>query len=187
VLYWFRTDLRVTDSPALTRALALKPSTFVPVWCWDPSYIYGHRVGLNRWQFLLESMSGLSDALTELNPKQKLHVVRGRPEQLLPILCRQWGITHVVWEKDSNAYATERDRKVKEVLAKEGVEVVHEGGRHLYDPDEIIKGNKGKPTMTLHQWQKVSGAEISWGGADHLVGGKAGRGGRARAYADVIA
>jgi cryptochrome len=155
VLYWFRTDLRITDSPALSKALSLLPSTFVPVWCWDPTYIYGHRVGLNRWNFLLESMTDLSSALTVLNPKQKLHVVRGRPEQILPILVRQWGITHVVWEKDSNAYAKIRDQAVREVLGDK-VKIVDVPGRHLFDPDEVIKKNKGKPTMTLNQWQKVS-------------------------------
>jgi cryptochrome len=39
---------------------------------------------------------------------------------------------------------------------KAGVEVVDIPGRHLYDPDEVGRLNKGKPTMTLHQWQSVS-------------------------------
>jgi cryptochrome len=155
VLYWFRTDLRITDSPALAAALALNPEAFVPIWCWDPSYIYGHRVGLNRWQFLLESMSDLSSVLTGLNPRQKLHVLRGRPQQLLPHLCKAWGITHIVWEKDSNAYAKVRDKEVKGLMAEIGVEVVDVPGRHLFDPDLVVQANKGKPTMTLNQWQKV--------------------------------
>lgn len=99
-------------------------------------------------------MTDLSLALTGLNSKQKLHVVRGRPEQVLPILCKQWGITHVFWEKDSNAYAKIRDKKVREVLGGM-VEIVDVPGRHLFDPDLVVKGNKGKPTMTLNQWQKV--------------------------------
>lgn len=36
VLYWFRTDLRLHDSPALKAALDLNPSSLFPVWCWDP-------------------------------------------------------------------------------------------------------------------------------------------------------
>ena len=156
VLYWFRTDLRITDSPALSHALSLRPSRFYPVWCWDPQYIYGHRVGLNRWSFLLESMSSLSSELTRLNASQKLHVVRGGPTTVLPLMVKSWGVTHVVFEKDSNAYAKVRDRQVRDLLEGLGVEVVDVHGRHLFDPYEVGKKNGGKATMTLHQWQGVT-------------------------------
>lgn len=52
VVYWFRTDLRLHDSPALKAALDLEPESFWPIWCWDPHYVYRSRVGPNRWQFL---------------------------------------------------------------------------------------------------------------------------------------
>lgn len=53
VIYWFRTDLRLHDSPALKAALDLQPEFFYPIWTWDPHYVYRARVGPNRWQFLL--------------------------------------------------------------------------------------------------------------------------------------
>jgi cryptochrome len=52
VIYWFRTDLRLHDSPALQAALDLNPEVLYPVWTWDPHYVYRARVGVNRWQFL---------------------------------------------------------------------------------------------------------------------------------------
>ena len=157
VLYWFRTDLRITDSPALQKALSLdRIEAFYPVWCWDPNYIYGHRVGLNRWSFLLESMSSLSGELTKLNKKQKLHVVRGPPEKVLPIMWESWGITHICFEKDANEYAKVRDAKIKNLAKEKGVEVIDVHGRHLYDPDQVVKVNGNKPTTTLHTWQTVS-------------------------------
>jgi DNA photolyase len=52
VIYWFRTDLRLHDSPALKAALDLNPEVFYPIWTWDPHYVYRARVGPNRWQFL---------------------------------------------------------------------------------------------------------------------------------------
>jgi DNA photolyase len=52
VIYWFRTDLRLHDSPALNAALELDPEVFYPIWTWDPHYVYRARVGPNRWQFL---------------------------------------------------------------------------------------------------------------------------------------
>lgn len=52
VIYWFRTDLRLHDSPALKAALDLEPDVLWPIFTWDPHYICRARVGLNRWQFL---------------------------------------------------------------------------------------------------------------------------------------
>ena len=157
VLYWFRTDLRITDSPALSKALSLPNiKSLAACWCWDPNYVYGHRVGLNRWSFLLESMQSLSDELTKLNKKQRLNVVRGPPEKVLPIMWDSWGITHLVFEKDANEYAKVRDAKIRKLAEEKGVEVIEVHGRHLYDPEQIVKTNGNKPTMTLHQWQTVS-------------------------------
>lgn len=34
VIYWFRTDLRLHDSPALKAALDLKPECLYPIWTW---------------------------------------------------------------------------------------------------------------------------------------------------------
>ena len=52
VLYWFRTDLRLHDSPGLKAAIDLNPECLYPIWTWDPHYVYHARVGPNRWQFL---------------------------------------------------------------------------------------------------------------------------------------
>jgi cryptochrome len=53
VLYWFRTDLRLHDSPALQSALSLEPEYLWPIWCFDPYFVYhGVRVGPNQWRFL---------------------------------------------------------------------------------------------------------------------------------------
>jgi len=54
VIYWFRTDLRLHDSPALKAALGLDPEVLYPIWTWDPHYVYRARVGPNRWQFLYD-------------------------------------------------------------------------------------------------------------------------------------
>lgn len=52
VIYWFRTDLRLHDSPALKAALDLDPECLYPIWTWDPHYVYRARVGMNRFNFL---------------------------------------------------------------------------------------------------------------------------------------
>ncbi|KAK5696041.1 hypothetical protein LTR97_008461 [Elasticomyces elasticus] len=154
VLYWFRTDLRLHDSPALAAALALQPSAFYPIWCWDSHYVYHARVGPNRWQFLLDCLEDVSRSLTILNPSSKLLVLREPAVTLLPKLFKEWGITHLVFEKDTDSYAKERDGKVMENARECGVEVVvGPQSRTLWDSEEVVKANGGKPTMSITQLQ----------------------------------
>lgn len=156
VLYWFRTDLRLHDSPALHHAInELKPSAFYPVWTWDPHYVYHARVGPNRWRFLLQCQLDVSDSIAKLNPKQKLHVIREKPTSVLPKLWKLWGITHLVFEKDTDAYARSRDKEVMKLAKDAGVEVVVRMGRTLWDPDDLVKANGGHPTMSMGQLLKA--------------------------------
>ncbi|KAJ5105379.1 hypothetical protein NUU61_002726 [Penicillium alfredii] len=156
VLYWHRTDLRLHDSPALHAALALKPAVFIPVWTWDPHYVYRARVGPNRWKFLLECQSDLSQSYSKLNPKQKLWLVREAPQTVLPKLWKQWQVTHLVFENDTDAYARDRDNEVARLAEDAGVEVIVRMGRNLFDPDHLVRKNGGKPTMSMTQVQKAA-------------------------------
>jgi cryptochrome len=153
VIYWFRTDLRLHDSPALKAALDLKPEVLYPIWCWDSHYVYHARVGSNRFQFLIDCMNDVSQSISKLNKKSKLFVLREPAVTLLPKLLKAWKITHLVFEKDTDAYARDRDGQVTESAKKAGVEVISVPGRTLWDSDEIAKANGGKPTMSMSQIQ----------------------------------
>ncbi len=103
----------------------------------------------------LDCQSDLSSSITKLNPKSKLFVVREAPQIVLTKLFKAWKISHLVFEKDTDAYARDRDTKVLEMAAEAGVEVIVKMGRTLYDPDELVKTNGGKPTMSITQVQNV--------------------------------
>nr|POE88275.1 cryptochrome-2 [Quercus suber] len=148
-----RTDLRLHDNPALQAALDLAPEAFFPIWCWDSHYVYHARVGTNRWQFLLDCQADVSRSLTKLNAKQKLWVLREPAVTLLPKLLHAWRISHLVFEKDTDAYGRERDAEVLQMAGEAGVEVVMRSGRTLWDSDEVVKRNGGKPTMSITQLQ----------------------------------
>ena len=62
-----------------------------------------------------------------------------------------------MFEKDTDAYARERDGKVMDLAREAGVQVVVRCGRTLYDSDELVKANGGKPTMSISQVQRVRG------------------------------
>jgi cryptochrome len=115
--------------------------------------VYRARVGSNRWQYLLDCQNDLSKSITKLNPKSKLFLIREAPQTLFPKLFKAWKITHLVFEKDTDAYAKERDEKVMELAKEAGVQVIVRTGRTLYDPEELVKQNRGKPTMSISQVQ----------------------------------
>ncbi|EGR48899.1 DNA photolyase [Trichoderma reesei QM6a] len=149
VIYWFRTDLRLHDSPALQAALDLEPEALWPIWTWDPHYVYKARVGVNRFQFLLDCQNDLSQSITKLNKKSKLFVLREGPQTLFPKLFEAWKPTHLVFEKDTDTYARTRDEAVVKAAKEAGVEVITRSGRTLWDSDEIVAHHDGKPTMTI--------------------------------------
>ena len=159
VIYWFRTDLRLHDSPALNAALDLKPEVLYPIWCWDSHFVYRAKVGPNRWQFLIDCQNDVSQSLTKLNKKSKLFVLREPAVTLLPKLFKAWKISHLVFEKDTDTYGKERDAKVMEQAKKAGVKVIVKSGRTLWDSDEIVKAHNGKPTMSISQLQ-ATGAKL---------------------------
>ncbi|KAG6116465.1 hypothetical protein E4U13_001844 [Claviceps humidiphila] len=149
VIYWFRTDLRLHDSPALKAALDLQPAVLWPIFTWDPHYVYRARGGVNRWQFLLDCQNDLSESITKLNPKSKLFVLREGPQTLLPKLFKAWKVTHLVFEKDTDSYARERDEAIAKAAKEAGVEVVVRSGRTLWDSDQVVAKHGGKPTMSM--------------------------------------
>ncbi|PHH63951.1 hypothetical protein CDD81_5170 [Ophiocordyceps australis] len=151
VIYWFRTDLRLHDSPALKAALDLQPAVLWPIFTWDPHYVYRCKIGLNRWQFLLDCQNDVSESITKLNPKSKLFVLREAPQTLLPKLFKAWKVTHLVFEKDTDSYGRERDAAVTKAAHEAGVEVLVRSGRTLWDSDHIVASHGGKPTMSMAQ------------------------------------
>lgn len=74
---------------------------------------------------------------------------------MLEKLFKAWNISHLVFEKDTDAYARDRDEKIIEMAREVGVKVISRVGRTLYDPDELVKANGGKPTMSITQVQNV--------------------------------
>ncbi|KAI2626669.1 Cryptochrome/photolyase FAD-binding domain-containing protein [Hypoxylon sp. NC1633] len=155
VIYWFRTDLRLHDSPALQAALALDPAVLWPIFTWDPHYVYRVKSGANRWQYLLDCQADLSESIHKLNPKSKLFVLREAPQTLLPKLFKAWDVTHLVFEKDTDAYARHRDKSVIALAEKAGVQVITRYGRTLWDSEEVVAKNGGKPTMSMTQLRAV--------------------------------
>jgi DNA photolyase len=64
-------------------------------------------------------------------------------------------ITHLVFEKDTETYALQRDAQVIEACKKAGVEYVVKSGHTLWDVEDVVNANNGHPTMTQSALLKV--------------------------------
>uniref|UniRef100_A0AAV1V3I5 Photolyase/cryptochrome alpha/beta domain-containing protein n=1 Tax=Peronospora matthiolae TaxID=2874970 RepID=A0AAV1V3I5_9STRA len=172
VLVWFRRDLRLHDNLALTKALQLvqqvqdeeeeskdvemreggdqrtqKSRRRVVL---IPLYIV-HRpkimlCGVNRFQFMLESVSDLADALAARG--SRLVVAQGDGVKVLRRLLPAWRVTHLFFDAATEPFAMERDNRVVALATRLGIETQLTNGYSLYDFDAIIAGNGGKPPKT---------------------------------------
>lgn len=98
----------------------------------------------------------LSKSITKLNPKSKLYLLREAPQTLLPKLFKSWKVTHLVFERDTDAYPRERDDVVTKAAKAAGVEVITKAGRTLWDSDQVVAKREGKPTMSMASIQAVA-------------------------------
>ena len=63
--------------------------------------------------------------------------------------CKEWGITRLCWEADTEPYAVKRDREVRAVAESAGIAVESPVGHTLYDSAALIKVAGGKAPSSM--------------------------------------
>jgi cryptochrome len=102
-------------------------------------------------------MTTLSDQLTKIDPDQRLLVLKGDPSKVWTHVFNEWeGVTHLVYEIDTSAYARERDEVITALATSMGITVIPVLGHTLYSVPDIIRKNGNAPTMTVAQWAKAA-------------------------------
>jgi len=129
-LHWFRKGLRLHDNQILREAIQ-GSKTFRAVFFLDKATVKGAKVSVNRWRFLLESLQDLDKNLRNLG--SRLFIVEGQPIDVLPKLIKQWNITKLTFEYDSEPFPRNRDMDVKRRAEQDGVKVVVKTSHTLYD------------------------------------------------------
>lgn len=151
-IHWFRKGLRLHDNPSLRDSIP-EADTLRCIYILDPWFAGSSNVGINRWRFLLHCLEDLDASLRKLN--SRLFVIRGQPTDVFPRLFKEWQITHLSYEYDSEPFGKERDAAVKKLASEAGVEVVVRISHTLYDLDKIIQVNGGQPPLTYKRFQAV--------------------------------
>ncbi|KAI4875908.1 hypothetical protein NFI96_032895 [Prochilodus magdalenae] len=84
-----------------------------------------------------------------------LFVVRGVPRDVFPRLFKEWKVTRLTFEVDTEPYSQKRDKEVMELAKQHGVEVITKISHTLYNTERIIEENNGKPPLTYVRFQTV--------------------------------
>jgi cryptochrome len=140
-MHWFRKGLRLHDNPALLAAC--KASKYVyPIIVMDPYFAKPDIIGVNRYSFYLQSLQNLDDNLRSIG--SRLFVLKGTPEDQIPLYVEKWGIEYVTFERDTEPYAKVRDKNICSILKNKGVKVESFTSHTLFDYDTYIDTLKGK-------------------------------------------
>ncbi|XP_064636731.1 cryptochrome-1-like [Lineus longissimus] len=151
-IYWFRKALRLHDNPALLEAVK-NCREMRPIFILDPWFVKNAHVGINRWRFLMQCLENLDVSLKKIN--SRLFVIRGKPCDVFPKIFKEWGITKLAFETDTEPYAKTRDGEVEKIAREHGVEVIQRVSHTLYDVNRIIAKNGGKAPQTYQKLQSL--------------------------------
>ncbi len=133
VIVWFRQDLRTGDNPALSAA-ARSGAPVLPVYVLDDENAGDFAMGAaSRW-WLHRSLAALDEVLGG-----SLHLMRGPADAAIPALVQRSGARAVCVNRCFEPWRTERDARIRTVLAQDGVELTSWDGSLLFDPDAVLK------------------------------------------------
>lgn len=188
ILYWFKNDLRIHDMPGIT---AINPTDcLLPMYVFDPRHIrntsYGFpKMGKKRRSFLEQSVLALQKKLKDLG--SDLLTLEGKPEEIIPILIKQFNIDAIHTEKE---IATEELFVLSALKQHIDIPIKEFESRTLFKEHDLpwpieqlppiftefrktIEKQVGldiisSPEAHIHTLPDISGADISfkWSGSD---------------------
>ena len=131
-ILWFRRDLRLRDHPALLAAAVA--DRVAPLFVLDDGLL-GPDASPNRVWFMVETLRELARDLEASG--SRLHVRRGRPEDVVPAFARETGATRVHVSRDYTPYGRRRDERVAGLLSAAGVELRRHAGVLVHEPEHL--------------------------------------------------
>ncbi|WHT23454.1 deoxyribodipyrimidine photo-lyase [Crossiella sp. CA-258035] len=151
-MLWFRRDLRLGDHAALLAA-AQRSRDVLAVFVLDEALLKPS--GPVRRTFLYRSLRALEEQLDG-----RLLVLRGDPAAELPKAAGQVGADSVHVSADTGPYGRERDERVANALADNGIELVRTGSPYAVTPGRVRKGD-GTPFKVFTPFRRAW-AEHGW-------------------------
>jgi len=154
-IHWFKKGLRLHDNAGLLHAVTTSKEVY-PVYIWDEEFIVGKELlGQKRIHFLFRCLKDLQKNLQSIG--SDLLIFKGDTVEVLASLVKEWNVTQLTYNIDTEAHYRERDQSVCATLSRSGIDVVSKVGHTLYDIDEIWKTNEGKPPLTYRSFLNIVG------------------------------
>ncbi|MEL6423378.1 MAG: deoxyribodipyrimidine photo-lyase [Pseudomonadota bacterium] len=164
-IVWFRDDLRLSDHPALSAAVA-QGGPVVPVFILDDRADRAWaRGGASRW-WLHHSLTSLANRLAEKGARLILR--RGDPSAVMPALVAETGAERIHWTRGYSAAARALDEAVRDAVTglgegggdnAGGVTCKRYAGRLIFEPEEITTGS-GTPYKVFTPFWRACTAKL---------------------------
>ncbi|MCF6776167.1 DNA photolyase family protein [Thiotrichales bacterium 19X7-9] len=135
VILWFRQDLRLSDNPAL--ANAVNNHNILPIYIDDTVNSKEYALGEASKVWLYYSLKKLNQMLDN-----KILFYQGDPLTILKQLTEAYSIKKIYWNRCYEPWQIQRDREIKDVFTKIGVEVYSYNGFLLWEPWTVLKKDK---------------------------------------------
>ena len=164
VIVWFRSDLRLADSPALTAAAACG-APVIPLFILDERASGGRAFGgAARW-WLHHSLAALDASLRALQSGPlngvKLCLRRGAVLQVLRELLETSGASRVLCNRTYDPVVDALDDTVQQSLGSGGVTFESFPGALLAEPGALRTGGGGPFRVFTPFWNRLSSLEIA--------------------------
>jgi deoxyribodipyrimidine photo-lyase len=145
-LVWFRRDLRLSDHPALSEAVA-RFDRVVPLFVWDP--VLTRAAGTNRVTFLAGCVEQLDRSLDG-----QLVVRSGPPERMLVAAAAEAEADEVLVTADYGPYGSRRDESVGRALESRGVPLRAVDSPYAVAPGTVLTGG-GTPFQVFTPFSRA--------------------------------
>ncbi|MCX8952645.1 deoxyribodipyrimidine photo-lyase [Ruegeria sp. NA] len=154
IILWFRRDLRLSDHPALTAAVA-SGRPIIPVFVHDP--LVQHLGAAPKWRLGL-GLEVFCDALTRLG--SRLILRRGDALEQLRTLVKETGAKAVYWSRAYDPASIRRDTQIKTALTELGVSAKSFPGHLLFEPWTVAT-KQGQPfRVYTPMWRAVQRRDV---------------------------
>jgi len=137
-IFWFRRDLRMEDNTALNAAMNAQ-NPVLPVFIFDEDI-------LNELPESDARVSFIYDALHRMNITLQAHqssllVLKGKPEKIWETICTNYTVDKVFVNRDYEPYALQRDRRVEELLSKNGSQLISFKDQVVHEKSDVMKAD----------------------------------------------
>lgn len=158
-LFWLRRDLRLDDNAGLFHALKSSENVQL-IFVLDKNILEDLPRNDARVTYIYKCLERLQSELKSV--KSSIYVHHGTPLEFFESVDQNFPrVKKVVWNKDYEPYANQRDGKVKELLSRKDIQSESYKDHVVFETNEVVKDD-GLPytvfTPYANKWRKTLNA-----------------------------